>query len=265
LEQVGGDWVRNPVKAKLKAGKPSVGTWLTIGHPDVSEILADLGFDWVVFDMEHGPLSVETVQGMMQSMSYSVDCVPMVRVGWNDLVLIKRALDIGAYGLVIPWVNTREDAVRAVSYCKYPPEGIRGCGPRRAARRDKEYIETANEEILILVQIETETAIKNLDEIFSVKGVDACFIGPSDLSMSLGVFRKFDHPKFRDAIDKVLRACKKSGVAPGMHCSESRQGRLPYINDAIAQGFQFCALDSDTGFLTTGTKEALRKVEGWKH
>lgn len=251
--------MKNPVKAKLKAGEPSVGTWLAIGHPDISEILADLGFDWIVFDTEHGPLSIETVQCLMQAMSYSTDCIPMVRVAWNDLVLIKRALDIGAYGVVIPWVNTKEDAINAVRYCKYPPEGIRGCGPRRAAMRDEEYIKTANDEILIVVQIETETAIKNLDEIFSVKGVDACFIGPSDLTMSLGIYRGLNHPRFKNAVDTVLRACKRWGVAPGMHCNEAN------INEAIAQGFQFCALDSDTMFLRRGAVDSLRKVKGWTH
>jgi len=248
--------LKNPVKAKLKEGKPCIGTWATIGHPDISEILASLGFDWILFDMEHGPLSVETVQTMMQSMSYSIDCVPLVRVGWNDLVLIKRALDIGAYGLVIPWVNTKDEALKAVSYCKYPPEGIRGVGPRRAAMRDKEYIETANEEILIVLQIETQTALENLNEIFSVKGVDACFIGPMDLTMSLGIYRNFDHPKFKDAKNKVLRACKKWGVAPGMHCTKEN------ISEALAQGFLFCALDQDTDFLATGAKEALSRIKG---
>ncbi len=251
--------MKNSVKAKLKAGEPSVGTWLTIGHPDVAEFLAAVGFDWVVFETEHAPLGMETVQTMMQAMSYSADCLPMVRVAWNDLVLIKRALDIGAYGLVIPWVNTREDAEKAVSYCKYPPEGIRGVGPRRAAHRDPDYFATANEEILIVVQIETETALENLDEIFSVKGIDACFIGPWDLSMSLGVFKNFQHPKYEDALDRVLQACKRWGVAPGMHCSEGN------INEAIERGFQFCAIANDYGFLLKGARQALRKIKGWKH
>jgi len=251
--------MKNFVKAKLKAGEPSVGTWLTIGHPDVSEFLAAVGFDWIVFETEHAPLGMETVQNMMQAMGYSADCLPMVRVAWNDLVRIKRALDIGAYGLVIPWVNTREDAERAVSYCKYPPEGIRGVGPRRAAYRDPDYFATANEEILIVVQIETENALENLDEIFSVKGIGACFIGPWDLTMSLGIFRDFQHPKYENALDRVLTACRRWGVAPGIHCSEEN------INENIERGFQFCALANDYGFLLKGAREALKKVRGWRH
>jgi 2-keto-3-deoxy-L-rhamnonate aldolase RhmA len=251
--------MKNFVKAKLKAGKPSIGTWVGIGHPDVSERLASLGFDWLVFDMEHAPLSVERVQIMMQSMSYAKSCIPMVRLRWNDPVLIKRVLDIGAYGIVIPWVNTRQDAINAVQACRYPPEGIRGFGPRRAALLDPDYIKTANREILIAVQIETETALKNLDEILSVKGVDVCYIGPWDLSINLGleVPPSWNHPKLKNTFSRVLEACKRWNVTPGMHCT------VDNINDAIAQGFLFCALDDDDTFLIEGAKDRLNKVKGW--
>lgn len=243
----------------MKAGKPSVGTWVGIGHPDVSERLASLGFDWLVFDTEHSPLSIAVVQTMMQSMSYAQNCVPMVRLRGNDPVLIKRVLDIGAYGVVVPWVNTREDALNAVRACKYPPEGVRGFGPRRAVLFDPEYVKTANEEILIVVQIETKMALKNLDEILSVKGIDACYIGPWDLSMNLGIGPPppWDHLKLKGAFSRVLKACMKWGVAPGMHCS------IDSINDAIAQGFLFCALDDDDTFLIEGARSSLKKVKGW--
>ncbi len=248
--------MRNPVKAKLKAGQPSIGTWMTIGHPDVAEFLATLGFDWFVFDMEHSPLSFETVQVLMQASSFS-KTVPMVRVAWNDMVLIKRALDIGAYGLVIPWVNTREDAKNAVRYSRYPPRGIRGCGPRRAAVRDPEYFETVEDELLLVVQIETEEALKNIDDILTVEGIDACYIGPNDLSMNLGVFRQWDHPKFKNALEIVLDACKRYGVIPGMHCSPEN------INQALEMGFRFCAIGSDYRFLLRGASEAIKSVKGW--
>ena len=120
---------KNLVKKKLRDGVPSIGTWVGIGHPEISEMLGNLGLDWIVFDMEHAPLSIETVQNLMQAMSAS-PTLPMVRVPWNDIVMIKRALDIGAYGVIIPWVNTKIDAVNAVKWCKYPlHKGIRGCGP----------------------------------------------------------------------------------------------------------------------------------------
>jgi len=251
--------MKNTVKAKLKAGETSVGAWVSVGHPDVSEALANVGFDWIVFDMEHCPLDIGTIQTLMQSMSYTRECVPIVRVAWNDIVLIKRALDIGAHGLIIPWVNTREEAVNAVRYCKYPPEGVRGFGPRRAAMFDSDYVKTANKELLVAVQIETETAIRNLDEIVSVEGVDACFVGPWDLSMSMGIFEEWGHPRLRDAFERVVKACGRWGVAPGMACGEDN------INEAIAQGFRFCSLGGDIGFMVKGATDSIRRVKGWSH
>ncbi len=249
--------LKNPVKAKLREGRTSVGSWIAIGHPFISEVLACLGFDFLVFDMEHSPLNAETVQTLMQSMSFNKKCVPMVRVAWNDLVFIKQALDTGAYGVIIPWVNTREEAIKAVRYCKYPPEGIRGWGPRRASLYDQEYTKTANDEILIVVQIETETALKNLDEILSVKGIDACLIGQNDLSMSLGIFKQMEHPRFRAALDEVLEACRRWGTIPGMH------GDYSTINKAIAQGFKFCSLSSDLRLLIKGAKDSIGEIKGW--
>lgn len=251
--------MKNPVKAKLKAGKVSVGTWIGIGHPDITERLADLGFDWLTFDIEHSPLSLETVQTMMQSMSFTDRCVPLVRLRWNDIVLIKRVLDIGAYGVIVPMVNTREEAEKAVRACKYPPEGIRGVGPRRAMLRDPDYLKTANKEILIAVMIETAGALRNLDEIFSVSGVDACFIGPWDLSMNLGVGPPppWDDPGFRDVLQDIVDACKRNDIAPGMHCTYGT------INDAIDMGFRFCAIDSDAAFMVKGARMALESTKGW--
>jgi len=250
---------KNFVKEKLRKGEPSVGTWIGIGHPDIPEILGNIGFDWFVFDMEHGPHSIEKVQNLMQAMSTS-PTLPLVRVPWNDMVMIKRALDIGAYGVVIPWVNTKEDAVYAVKACRYPlHNGLRGCGPRRASNYgfDTEYFDMVDDEILIVVQIETETAIKNLDDIFSVEGIDVAFIGPFDLSMSLGCFRQFDNPKFTRALETVLTKAKEAGIAPGIFCG------VDNINDYTAKGFQFNALGEDDDLLIYGCIEALKKVKGW--
>ena len=230
-----------------------------IGHPDVSEILGNMGFDWFVYDMEHGPHSVETVQNLMQAMSTS-PTLPMIRVSWNDMVMIKRALDIGAYGVVIPWVNTKEEAANAVKACKYPlSKGLRGSGPRRASNYgfDEEYFDVADDEILVAVQIETETAIRNLEDIFSVEGVDVAFVGPWDLSMSLGCFRQFDNPKFTNAMKSVLAKAKEAGVAPGVY--SSAEG----MSEHIRQGFQFNALGGDDDFLIRGCIEAMKKIKGW--
>jgi len=251
---------RNFVKEKLMAGKPSVGTWMEIGHPEISEMVGNFGFDWVVFDTDHAPRSIETVQTLMQAISAS-PTLPLVRVAWNDPVLIKQALDIGAYGIMVPWVNNCEEAVKAVRACRYPQSGgVRGVGPRRASNYylDEEYYDVADREILIAAQIETEEAIRNLEGIFSVEGIDVAFVGPWDLSMALGVFRKFDHPKLVGALNAVLDTAKGTGVSPGIFSG------VGDVDKYIAQGFRFISLASDTEFFIHGCKDALSKVRGWK-
>ncbi|MBS7609410.1 hypothetical protein KEJ36_00170 [Candidatus Bathyarchaeota archaeon] len=247
--------MKNPVKAKLKRGEVSFGAWISIGHPDISESLAYVGFDWLLFDTEHCPLNIEIIQGLLQSMGYGARSVPLIRVAWNDMVLIKRALDIGAYGLVIPWVNTKDEALSAVRACKYPPEGVRGFGPRRASMYDPEYVKTANEELLIVAQIETESALKNLDDILSVKGIDVALIGPWDLSMSLGVFTQWDSPKFKAAVDKVLEACERWNVAPGYVCGDEN------IRWAVEKGFKFISIGGDEGFMLKGAIDSLMRAK----
>ncbi len=253
------DEMKNRVKARLAAGEASIGTWVGIGHPDVTERLADLGFDWLTFDMEHSPLSLETIQTMMQAMSFTETCVPLARLRWNDPVLIKRVLDIGCYGVIVPWVNSADEARVAVEACRYPPEGIRGVGPRRAMLRDPDYFKTANEEILVVVMIETRRALDDIDAIFSVPGVDACFIGPWDLSMNLGVGPPppWEDRGFRDVLGRVVEACERQGIAPGMHCN------MDNVNMALEMGFRFCAIDSDAAFMVRGAKDALTSVKGW--
>jgi 2-keto-3-deoxy-L-rhamnonate aldolase RhmA len=249
---------KNRVKEMLRAGQATVGVFVGVGHPEVAEIMAHVGFDWIVFDMEHGPLGIETVQSMIQATS-GTDTVPLVRVAWNDPVLIKRALDIGAYGLVIPWVNTRDEALKAVRACKYPTAGIRGVGPRRASKYGleiKDYLAMADEEIMVIVQIEHIDAVNNIDEILSVDGVDASFIGPWDLSASMGLLRELPelHPKVTEAINKVLEAGKRTGVPAGIYA-----GSVESANDYIAQGFQFVALTTDVSYLLRA-KEDLEKI-----
>ena len=250
--------MKNPLKAKLKAGKISVGITVTIPHPDIAEIVAKMGFDWMIMDTEHSPYDVESAQILMQAASYNPNFIPLIRVAWNDMVIIKKALDIGVYGLIIPWVNSREEAENAVKYCMYPPKGVRGCGPRRAALHDPDHIQTANDELLIGIQIETKTALDNLDEILAVKRIDLCMIGPADLSLSLGILNQFEHPKFREALDRVLTACKKYGVVPGMFAITQT------INSALEQGFRFCSLTPDMLIFMKGIRDALNNVKGWE-
>lgn len=249
--------MKNILKAKLKKGEAVIGTFVGLGHPDVTEELSRLGFDFLLLDSEHGPMGFETLQQMMQSMN-GTDCIPIVRPQWNDPVQIKRILDIGAYGVLIPWVNSKEEAENAVRACKYPPEGLRGFGPRRPMmmKFDTEYFGTANDEILIAVQIETAQAIRNVDAILSVPGIDACYIGPWDLSVSLGfgVPPKWDNPQYLEAFDRVIEVSRKHGKPAGMHTV------LDNIEWALEKGFKFNTIDDADAFIVRSAKMALAKA-----
>lgn len=243
----------NRVKDLLSKGETTVGTWITIGNPDVAELVAHMGVDWLLFDMEHAPLDIGSVQVLMQATS-GTEITPFVRVAWNDLVLIKRALDIGAQGLVIPWVNSEADAVRAVQAARYPPRGIRGAGPRRAAMYglDRNYMADADSKIMIVVQIETAQAVENAEGILKVDGVDGFFIGPRDLSVSMGVQDRRNDLAFRSAVRKVLEVGEKLGVPAGIMCHSTEE-----IKAAVEQGFKFIAVGSDYDYLIWGANLAL--------
>ncbi len=250
--------MKNQLKEKIKAGQAVTGTFVALGHPDVTEWLSRLGFDWLLLDAEHGPLELETLQRMMQAMN-GTNCIPIVRPQWNDLVVIKRILDIGAFGVLVPWVNSKQEAETAVRACKYPPEGIRGFGPRRAGLFDPAYYKTANDEILIAVQIETQQALDNLDGILSVPGIDAGYVGPFDLSCSLGFGMppKWDEPRYLAAFDRVLAAAKRYGKAAGIYASSDN------IAWALDKGFTFNTVDSADTFLIRGAQMALAKAQDW--
>jgi 2-keto-3-deoxy-L-rhamnonate aldolase RhmA len=245
--------MKNELKRKLQNGEKTVGAWLTIPHTDISEALSTLPFDWFVFDQEHSTLNDQLSQQLMQAM-WGNKVTPLI--AWNDPVLIKKALDTGAHGIIVPWVNSREDALRAVKACKYPPEGIRGCGPRRTILLDPDYLKTANDEILIVVQIETEEAASRADEILSVEGVDAFFIGPFDLSASMGIMGQITHTKVQDVINKVFEVGKKLGVASGIW-----QGAGMTIKERLEEGWQMVALGMDINFLTNGAMGALKDAD----
>jgi 2-keto-3-deoxy-L-rhamnonate aldolase RhmA len=192
---------------------------------------------------------------MMQAMNGS-GCTPIVRPQWNDFVVIKRALDIGAHGVLVPWVNSMEEAEAAVRACRYPPEGIRGYGPRRAELFDPDYYETANREVLVTVQVETGEALENLEEILAVEGIDACFVGPYDLSsnMGLGIPPKFDHPDFVRAMDRVIEASEASGKPAGMYSN------MDNISWALERGFTYNTVGEADGFLMYGARVALDRA-----
>lgn len=248
----------NRVKEKVARGEVTYGTWITIGYPEITEALSHLPFDWFVIDMEHTPLDVKDVEFLMMPLRFT-NIVPIVRVPWNDFVIIKRVLDCGAQGILVPQVSTKEEAIQAVKACKYPPQGIRGVGPRRCImygfQSAKEYFKKANEEILVIVQIETEEGLKNLKEILAVDGIDGVFVGPNDLSASLGIFQEFNHPKYVDAINEIAKVTRDAGKIAGI-MTQDPQDAL----DKIKRGYNFIALRHDMAYLIRGFTEAFKQL-----
>jgi len=245
--------LHNELKAKLKRGEVTFGVTVGLGFLEVSEALGNLGLDYLTFDMQHTSLEAETTQAMIQGISYS-STVPIVRVVSNDLGHINKGLDIGGYGVIVPLVNSREDAVKAVRASKYAPEGIRSWGPRRQALRDAEYARTANAEVMVIPQVETELALENIEEIVTTDGIEAIFLGPNDLSMSLGVFGQFDNPKFLKAVEKIVSACEAHDVSPGLLAPTGP------VETSLQQGFKLIQLGADLGFLTESVKRELQNA-----
>ena len=246
----------NFLKEKIGNNEVTLGAWVGIGHPEITEILSELDFNWLLMDTEHSPLSTETVQLLMQAMNRT-NVTPLVRVAWNDSVLIKKALDIGAQGVMVPHVNTKDDAKKAVLSCKYPPKGIRGVGPRRASVyyiKQDEYLERVDE-IMTIVQIETEDSVRNIDDILTVDGVDAFFIGPYDLSASMGVLGQTSNSRVQESIAKVLESGKKHGVYPGIWSGSTKKA-----NQHIQEGFKFIALGEDIEFLVKGCTDTISGI-----
>ena len=245
--------MKNLLKEKLQRGDEVIGTFVTLPHPDVTEVLSRIGFDWLLIDGEHAVTGLETMTVMLQAMNGS-NCTPIVRPQWNDIVVIKRILDLGAHGVLVPWVNTREQAEYAVRACKYPPKGLRGYGPRRAGLFDPDYMYTANDEVMVIVQIETREAVNNVDEILAVDGVDACYVGPFDLSLSYGFVQpKWDDPEYLAAFDRVLEAADKAGKPAGMFAVSDN------IQWAKKKGFVLNTIDDSDAFLKKGATLALEK------
>ena len=256
LKKEGND-LHNSLKAQLKQGKVALGLILGIGSPEIPYALGDIGLDWIAFDTQHTILDTQTIAGMIQAMSYS-KTVPVVRVRSNDLGLINKALDVGAQAVIVPLVNTREDAEKAVRSSKYKSPGLRSYGGR-AAIRDHDYVSTADTEVMVIPQVETELALRNIEEIVTTDGIDAVFCGPFDLSMALGVFREFDSPVFRKATETIVSTCEAHGVAPGLLAPTGPAER------SIRQGFKLISLGGDLSILTQGVANLLgsaRKATG---
>jgi 4-hydroxy-2-oxoheptanedioate aldolase len=244
---------QNAFKRALKAGKPQIGLWSSLSSNYSVEVIAGAGFDWLLLDCEHSPNDLESLLTQLQAAA-PYPTTSIVRVPWNDMVTIKRVLDIGAQALLVPYVSTAEEAVAAVSYTRYPPEGVRGvAGTTRATRfgRVKDYAKRAHEEICLLVQVETQTALDNIEAICAVEGVDGVFIGPADLHASMGYVGEVANPKVKPLIDDAIRRIRKAGKAPGI--------LTPSETDAkhwLECGALFVAVGADVGILARGA-EAL--------
>lgn len=247
--------MRNELKRRLQKGDQVYGTWITLESPIATEMMSTLGFDYFVFDTEHAPLDIYMAQTLMQAMRGDSKTTPIVRVWWNDLVAIKRALDVGAYGILVPWVNNKEQAELAVKATRYAPDGLRGCGPRRAAMFDPDYLKTADEEILVICQIETKEAVENIEDIVSVEGVDVSYIGPADLSASYGHLGDMSHPEVQEAIDKVYDATKAAGKATGVH-----QASGLTIKDRMEKGYNLITIGNDLVYLRQGVLNQRKEL-----
>lgn len=243
----------NQFRTRLLAGELLVGPVVTLAAPEVAEILAGLGFDWLFIDAEHSPMGMRDAQMLLQAAGPRCSC--LVRVPAGEEVWIKRALDIGASGLIIPQVHSAEQAERLVSLCKYPPQGSRGVGVARAqgyGSRFREYVATANDQLAVVVQAESTEAVRNIGSIARVPGIDAVLVGPYDLSASLGKPGELSDPDVSDAIAAVAETCLSAGVRLGAFGADASAVR-PFID----QGFTLIAVGIDTLFLSGAASELL--------
>jgi len=251
--------MKNPLKTKLQNNQLTIGSWITLGSINIAEIMAQAGFEWLTIDMEHSVITIDVAQNLIQVID-GCGVVPLVRVGENNPNLIKRVMDAGAYGVIVPMVNTQEQAEAAVSAVKYPPVGTRGVGLARAQGYGfdfDDYAATVNDESVVIVQVEHIDSVNNLEDIISVDGVDGCIIGPYDLSGSLGVPGNFTHPDVLAALKKVESVCKKMNVPLGMHVIEPDYG---LVIDNVEKGYTFIAFSLDSLFLGTSCREQIKQL-----
>ena len=246
----------NEFRARLKRGEQLLGTMVTLANGASAEVLASLGFDWLFVDAEHGPLEARELTEILQAVGDKTACI--VRVPEAAEVPIKRALDLGAQGVIVPQVNTAEQAADVVRWARYAPEGSRGVGLARAhgyGLKFREYLSAANREIAVIVQAEHARAVENIDAIVRVPGVDAVLLGPYDLSASLGKLGKIDDAEVVAAIERVTAACRTAGMPLGFFGVTAAAVR-PYV----ARGYTLIVAGVDTLYLANGAKALLTEL-----
>jgi 4-hydroxy-2-oxoheptanedioate aldolase len=247
----------NRLRTHWKDDKAVINGWLAVPSGVSAEVMAQQGWDSLTIDMQHGLVDYQAMVTMLQAIS-TTPTVPVVRVPWLEPGIIMKTLDAGAYGVICPMINTREEAQRFVAYTSYAPRGVRSFGPLRALMyAGADYPQHANDTIVRFAMIETAQALDNLDAILSVEGLDAIYIGPSDLSLSLGCRPVFDDcdPKAAQAIDHVLERARHHGIVAGIH-----NGRTDVATARIAKGFRFVTLSADTRILAAGSQEILSQM-----
>jgi 2-dehydro-3-deoxyglucarate aldolase/4-hydroxy-2-oxoheptanedioate aldolase len=247
--------MKNPVKRKLKNGQKTVGGFLQTLSPVAAEIMAQAGFDWLIVDLEHAPGDFANLQAQLQAMNGS-GVVPFARAPWNDMVAIKRILDTGVTGVLVPYVNTREEAEAAVAACKYPPQGVRGvAGSPRAAGytgNTMPYLGTANEETIVMIAVETIEAVENLDEILEVDGLDGIFIGPVDLASSMGHLGDPGQPEVQEAIARI-----ESKVFPSDKFLGTLAATWDKASACFEKGYQWMVVMQDGATLVRTSRQAV--------
>jgi 2-dehydro-3-deoxyglucarate aldolase/4-hydroxy-2-oxoheptanedioate aldolase len=250
------DWVKdNHVKRALREGRPTAGSWISLCSPIGAEVMSRAGFDWLLIDMEHGHGDYQTLLAQLQAIEGS-PTIPVVRVQANDPAVIKRVLDLGAYGVMVPWIGNRADAEAAIRAAKYPPQGIRGiAGSHRAGgygRHAAEYWKRANDEVLVVLQVETLGALRDVEAIAALPGVDVLFVGPADLSTALGHLGDPGHAEVEAAIRRIEAAARAHQVALGNITRSWEQAR-----DLYGRGYRFLTLCSDVSLLVQGARDVL--------
>jgi 4-hydroxy-2-oxoheptanedioate aldolase len=244
----------NPVKRLLKEGKPAVGTWLTLGSVLAARFVVRTGWDWLTVDTEHNAIGIETAADSFAAVA-DAGGIALARVPSNRHDHIKRVLDTGAHGVVVPMVNTRQEALEAVSACLYPPAGTRSVGGAAHALNfgaaPADYYAQANDQILVILQCEHIQAVRDFDAVYSVPGIDAVFVGPNDLAASMrGPDGKPPHPEvFKQALADILAGCRRNKVAAGIHTFSADDAKM-----RIAEGWQFIAVSSELKMMVDGVK-----------
>jgi len=243
------------LKKRLRAGEITFGAWLSFSAPAVAEIMAGIGFDWVLIDTEHAPFSLESLTCVLMAFN-GQPTVPIVRIPNNDIVIIKQILDLGAGGILVPNVRSPEEARQAVAACKYPPEGSRGFGPRRASdyyRQTEKYVRLANDSLIVAIQIEHDEGVKTAREIMEIPGIDVVLLGPMDLSASFGLLGQLEHPKVIEAIEKVIAEAHRAQLPVGIPIDAPPD----VVAHWVSKGCQFVIVGEDHSFLRRTATQTL--------